>query len=200
MVSLSSPQSTQESGAGPSSGTGRKAGSRKGKVACTERATPGQAAQRETEAKLAALLERFAPTNWNKDRHTHCDPPLSFTGPEPGCTHPYGRLPSLPGLFDKFWTPKMQRKIVKQSNRYALEMVDDVEGKTRGGLHWKPLTLSEFRAYISICLFMGVKKLPSTRSYWTNNSLLHCPIISQLMIRNRFEQITRCLHVVHSNH
>jgi hypothetical protein len=29
------------------------------------------------------------------------------------------------------------------------------KGKTRRGLYWTPLTLSEFRAYISICLFMG---------------------------------------------
>jgi hypothetical protein len=78
---------------------------------------------------LEALLHRFRPNSWNKDSQEYYDPPLPFTGPEPDCIHPYGRLPSLPGLFDKFWTPKMKRKIVKESNRYASKVLDDEEGK-----------------------------------------------------------------------
>jgi hypothetical protein len=48
-------------------------------------------------------------------------------------------------------------------------------------------------------LFMGVKKLPSTRLYWSRNeALFHCSVISQLMTRERYELITRCLHVVNA--
>jgi hypothetical protein len=62
-----------------------------------------------TEKLDDPLLIRFGPSTWKKDTHTYGNPPIPFTGPEPGCTHPYGRLPSLVGLFDKFWTPKLQR-------------------------------------------------------------------------------------------
>jgi hypothetical protein len=58
------------------------------------------------------------------------------------------------------------------------------------------LRLEEFRAYLGICLYMGIKKLPSTRLYWSRDEpLLHCHVISQLMTRDRYEHITRCLHV-----
>jgi hypothetical protein len=72
-----------------------------------QRVTLGHASQRKIDEKLEALLHRFCPSTWNKDNHIYYEPPLPFTGHEPGCTHPYGRLPSLPGLFDKFWTPKL---------------------------------------------------------------------------------------------
>jgi hypothetical protein len=46
---------------------------------------------------------------------------------------------------------------------------------------------------------MDVKKLPSTCLYWsTENLLLHCPMISQIMTRDRFEKITSCLYVANA--
>jgi hypothetical protein len=106
------------------------------------------------------LLSRFGPNTWKKDTYKYTNPPIPFIGPEPRCTHPYGRLPSLLGLFEKFWTPKLQRRIVRESNRYASEVVDATDGRTRGGFEWTPLGVEEFRAYLSICLLMGLKKLP----------------------------------------
>jgi hypothetical protein len=79
---------------------------------------------------------------------------------------------------------------------YASEVIDEKQCKTRGGMEWTPLQLEEFRAYLGICLYMGIKKLPSTRLYWSRDEpLLHCHVISQLMTRDRFELITRFLHV-----
>jgi hypothetical protein len=43
---------------------------------------------------------------------------------------------------------------------------------------------------------MGIKRLHSTRIYWSQDEpLLYCHVISQLMNGDRFELITRCLHV-----
>lgn len=43
---------------------------------------------------------------------------------------------------------------------------------------------------------MGMKKVPNRRLYWsTVEPLYHCPVISQILTRDRFECITRCLHV-----
>ena len=144
------------------------------------------------------MLKRFGPATWSKDTHAYVNPPLEFTGPKPGCTHPYGRLPSLVGLFDKFWSQKLDRRVVRETNRYASEILDE-KGKTRGGWEWTPLGLQEFRAYISICLFMGLKKLPSHRLYWSKDEpLFHCLVISQMMTRDRYEAISRCLHVANA--
>jgi hypothetical protein len=59
--------------------------------------------------------------------------------------------------------------------------------------------LEEFRGYIGIYLLMGLKKLPSHRLYWSRDEpLFRCPLISQLMMRDRYELITRCLHVANA--
>jgi hypothetical protein len=126
-------------------------------------------------------------------------PPMEFTEHELGCTHPYSQLPSVMGLFETFWSPKLLWKIIRETNWYALEIIDDKAGTTRGGIKWTPLGLDEFQAYISICLQMGLKKLLCRRLYWSRDEpLFHCPIISQLLTRDRFELITRCLHVTNA--
>jgi hypothetical protein len=80
------------------------------------------------------LAQRFAPSTWENNGTSYGSQPLECTGPEPGCTYPYGCLPSLLGLFDKFWSLKLQRRIVRESNRYTSEVIDEKVGKTRGGL------------------------------------------------------------------
>ena len=43
---------------------------------------------------------------------------------------------------------------------------------------------------------MGMKQLPHIRCYWSREEpLFHCSIIAQLMTRDCFEAILRCLHV-----
>jgi hypothetical protein len=68
---------------------------------------------------VPTLAKRFACLTWENNTCTYANAPLEFTGPELGCTHPYGCLPSLLGLFDKFWSMKLQRRIVRETNRYA---------------------------------------------------------------------------------
>jgi hypothetical protein len=152
-----------------------------------------------TSAPVDAVASRFSPLIWEKNGTSYGSAPLPFIGLEPGCTHPYGRLPSLLGLFLKFWSLQMQRKIVQESNQYASEVIDDKAGTTRGGADWIPLCVDEFRAYIAICLLMGLKRLPSKRLYWSKpEPLFRCPLISQWVTCDRFEVITRCLHVANA--
>jgi hypothetical protein len=79
------------------------------------------------------LAKRYALETWTKESHVYKNPPIPFSGPKPGFTHPYGCLPLLLGLLEKFWSPKLQRKIVKETNRYASEIIDEKKGQTRGG-------------------------------------------------------------------
>lgn len=45
-------------------------------------------------------------------------------------------------------------------------------------------------------MMMGAKWNPNLESYWASfTPFLHCLIINPKMTRNRFELITRCLHV-----
>jgi hypothetical protein len=126
---------------------------------------------KKAEKKDDPLQARFAPNTWKQNIPNYKNPPLEFIGPELGCTHPYGCVPSLLGLFDKFWSQKLQRRIVRETNMYASEVIDQKACKTRGGVDWTPLRLEEFRAYLGICLYMGIKRLPSIRLYWSRMNL-----------------------------
>jgi hypothetical protein len=62
---------------------------------------------------------RFVPNMWENNGTSYGSAPLPFTGPEPSCTRPYGHLSSILGLFDKYWSQKLQRRIVRETNQYA---------------------------------------------------------------------------------
>jgi hypothetical protein len=43
---------------------------------------------------------------------------------------------------------------------------------------------------------MGMKKQPNYKTYWENEgTIFHCPIISNIMTRERFIQLRRCLYI-----
>jgi hypothetical protein len=46
---------------------------------------------------------------------------------------------------------------------------------------------------------MGLKDLPNIRLYWSPNDFYDCPLIKLCMTRQRFEAITRCIHLVDNN-
>jgi hypothetical protein len=65
-------------------------------------------ASRKKQKKEDSLLARFAPSTWKENIHSYKNSLLEYTRPEPTCTHPYGCVPPLLGIFDKFWSPKLQ--------------------------------------------------------------------------------------------
>ena len=76
------------------------------------------------------MVARFVDRMWENGTYQYRNLPLEFAGLELGCTHLYGQLPSILGLFDKFWFGKMLRKIGWKFNRYAPEVVnEDTDGK-----------------------------------------------------------------------
>ena len=86
----------------------RQCGTGQGRASPSSTKSKKEKAEKKAEdAKAEALLCQFRPSTWKKDIAQYRDPPLPFTGPEPGYIHPYGRLPSLLGLFDKFWSQKL---------------------------------------------------------------------------------------------
>ena len=93
----------------------------------------------------------------------------------------------------------MQRWIVREINKYASEVIDEKDRKTRGSFDWCPQRLEEFSAYIVICLLMGLKRFPLHRLYWSRDeSLFNYLIILRLITRDLYELITRYLHVANA--
>ena len=79
------------------------------------------------------LLARFGPSTWNKVTTEFPQSLLPFTRPKPSF-HPYGRVLSLLDMFDILWIPKLQKKIVEETNRYPCEAINKEEGITRSRL------------------------------------------------------------------
>jgi hypothetical protein len=72
----------------------------------------------------------------------------------------------------------------------------DAEGKIEGGPRWERFTIPAMKAFIACTLYIGMKKQPSVKSYWQKRgSFLHCPVISNIFTRERFQAITSCLHL-----
>jgi hypothetical protein len=90
----------------------------------------------------------------------------------------------------------VQRKIVKESNKYAA-MKDPTAAQVTGPLWKRRMTLSDFRKCCGICVFMAVRCQPSLRGFWSVQSeALYCEEVSNTMSRNRFQFILSSLHLV----
>jgi hypothetical protein len=93
-----------------------------------------------------------------------------------------------------FWPWNLLRAIVVETSQYAKE--EDGDGNTPGGPSWTPLTVRELWAFIACCFFMGMKKQPNQKTYWEKEgSFFHCPRISNIFSRHRFQSLVNCLHL-----
>ena len=85
--------------------------------------------------------------------------------------------------------------MVREMNRYATNPMED-GGRTMGGPQWKPLTISELKAFFAIHLYVGIKRQPNLKSNWQRpGSIFHCPLILDVMTRARFTRLKRCFHI-----
>ena len=61
-----------------------------------------------------------------------------------------------------------------------------------------PTTADEIRAYIGLLMFMNISPLPSSTMYWAEGSPTYNPWLSQVMPRNRFQQLAQYFHLADS--
>jgi len=102
-------------------------------------------------------------------------------------------LPTFANLFDLFWLVSISQTIVEETNYYATRV--NMDENIYGGPQWELVSL-ESKTFIAIVLYMGMKQQPNVKTYWhKKGSIFHCPTISSLMFCNRFQLLTRCLHV-----
>jgi hypothetical protein len=58
------------------------------------------------------------------------------------------------------------------------------------------VTIVELRAWIRILIYMGIKKQPARKHYWSRCELLQYKVIPKVMSYRRWESIQRCLHLI----
>ena len=143
-----------------------------------------------------SIKHRYQSSKWRQNDNTYDPPRMVFQG-FGGPKRRWNRMPSFQTLFEMFWSTAMLLDIVAETNRYARAI--NGAGKLPGGENWKDLTLPEFKVFLAITLYMGMRKQPNVKSYWMKSpSIFHCSIISNLLSRDRFMVLTKCFHL--ANH
>jgi hypothetical protein len=126
----------------------------------------------------------FREETWSQSTNEYALGMLHFIGEPPGMKKSYRRMPSFLHLFGLFWTREVLHTICIETNRYA-KVVED--GKTKGGKDWYDLDEKELQIFLAVSLYMGMKKQPNVKSYWTKSeALFFCPVISNLLTQRRF--------------
>ena len=88
------------------------------------------------------------------------------------------------GIFSMFFNDKLFQDIVFQTNLLA----------TQQGKPFKPTNVDEIKLFLGINIFMGMKRLPSYRDYWSKKPDFHDYFISSLMTVNRFGWLLSHIH------
>ena len=82
-------------------------------------------------------------------------------------------------------------QIVNETNLYARQKLADSPALLA---KFKPVTLTEIKAFIAINIIMGMVRLPSVNSYWSSDEYFGNVGIKKVMPRNRFQEIGNFLH------
>jgi hypothetical protein len=98
-------------------------------------------------------------------------------------------------LFSLFFTDELVEKMVHCTNLYA-ESKKDSKPQLYMKFKRHTLTKGEMMQYIGCLLILSISNVRSYRSVWDHKSTQYLLSISQLMSRNRFEEISAFLHVV----
>ena len=100
--------------------------------------------------------------------------------------------------FEQLIDANVLQNIVTQTNLYASQE----RTVTRNGvpvvvrtLNWVDLTVNELRAFIGCLIIMGIHVLPSVDNYWSSDSILGVPEISQVMTLKRYKKIIEVIHL-----
>ena len=59
---------------------------------------------------------------------------------------------------------------------------------------WKPTNRNEIKAFLGLCILMGIVLKPRVSMFWSTDSFYHTPIFGQVMSRKRLQLLQRCLH------
>ena len=130
--------------------------------------------------------ESDEPVEWSDHlRNIHVD---DFTSPV-GITFELGNEAREIDVFKMFFNDEILNVIVRETNRYAQQKL---AGQALD--KWQDVTLVEIKAFLGLCVVMGVSLLPCTADYWSSDPFLGNEGIQKEMTKNRFENISRFFH------
>ena len=107
---------------------------------------------------------------------------------------PVGAPLNIDVVVDLFLTPKLLTMIVEHTNRRAYLRLSKADFPAILK-DWQAVTRADVFGYLSICIYMGIVQLPSTRDYWSSDQMLHMEFCSSVMSRDAFEKIKYALSV-----
>jgi hypothetical protein len=82
--------------------------------------------------------------------------------------------------------------------RYVLQPSVRYPRTTNGRHDWIPIHKAELLCWFGMLVLMGLKDLPNIRLYRSSSDFYGCPLIKSCMSCQRFEAITRCIHLVNN--
>ncbi|KAJ2952354.1 hypothetical protein O0L34_g4640 [Tuta absoluta] len=88
--------------------------------------------------------------------------------------------------FEVFFDEEVFSNLVDQTNLFATQS---------NARNFTPVTEKEIKAYIGMLILMGIHKLPCIEDYWSSDPALGVPEIAETMTLQRFQKISKYLHV-----
>jgi len=104
-------------------------------------------------------------------------------------TGPRVAIPSVVKEIFLFFTTTVLQHIVDQSNKYALEFLEEVGRRET----WTMITIEELLAYLGFMILMGIVKLPSIDDYWRRDEVFHYAPVANRISWDRFRELHRFL-------
>ncbi len=95
---------------------------------------------------------------------------------------------------DKFWN-----NIVAETNRYAIQIIDNSDMAKKSDKTWNPVSCNEMKVYLGLCIIMAQVKKPRIQMNWSKKAIIDTPIFRKTMPLKRFSQITRFFHFADNN-
>ncbi|XP_033731617.1 piggyBac transposable element-derived protein 5-like [Pecten maximus] len=89
--------------------------------------------------------------------------------------------------FQRFLPQCFFESVAEETNRYAQQKGPDPK--------WTPTSASEVRAFISVNIMMGVRRLPRLANYWSTDKRFSDPYISSIFPKSRFIIMNRYIHL-----
>ena len=76
--------------------------------------------------------------------------------------------------------------MVEQTNLYAQQKI-----ATKPYAKWFTITVEEMKAFLGLHAFFGIKKLPESSLYWSDDPWLGVPKVKNVMPRNRLDKLNQ---------
>ena len=119
----------------------------------------------------------------------------TFTA-QSGISIDVGHDPKANNFFTFMFGEDLFEKIFMETNRYARQKLADNEQHLD---RWRDVNKDEMKAYLGICVIMGINNLPKIADYWSSDIFIGSDEIKQTMTKNRFEKISQFCHLNNSS-